>query len=50
LGVEDYFYNSEALCFIEWPEKIGYLLPEDTVHVHISENPDGSRTLRSGSL
>jgi tRNA threonylcarbamoyladenosine biosynthesis protein TsaE len=44
LGAGDYFYSG-ALCFIEWPEKIEELLPEDVVHIAITENPDGSRTL-----
>lgn len=44
IGTEDYFYSG-ALCFIEWPEKIEELLPADTVHVTISENEDGSRTI-----
>ncbi|MDR1624814.1 MAG: tRNA (adenosine(37)-N6)-threonylcarbamoyltransferase complex ATPase subunit type 1 TsaE [Tannerellaceae bacterium] len=44
LGVGDYFYSG-ALCFIEWPEKIEALLPEDVVNISITENPDGSRTV-----
>ena len=44
IGTEDYFY-SDALCFIEWPEKIEDLLPGDVVEVAITENPDGSRTV-----
>lgn len=44
IGVEDYFYSG-ALCFIEWPEKIGELLPHDAVHVSVTENKDGSRTV-----
>lgn len=44
LGYEDYFYSG-ALCFIEWPELIEELLPEDTVRVTIEEQEDGSRTL-----
>lgn len=43
-GYEDYFYSG-ALCFIEWPERIEELLPEDTVHVRIDEQPDGTRLL-----
>lgn len=43
IGTEDYF-DSGALCFIEWPEKIRELLPEDTVIVSIEEQTDGSRT------
>lgn len=44
IGTEDYF-DSGALCLIEWPEKIEELLPADTVQVTIAENPDGSRTV-----
>ena len=43
-GTEDYFYSG-ALCFIEWPEKIEELLPGDVVHVTITEEADGSRTV-----
>ena len=35
-----------ALCFIEWPELIEELLPEDAVKVSITEEADGSRTVR----
>ena len=44
MGYEDYFYSG-SLCFIEWPELIEELLPEDAVKVSIKENPDGSRTV-----
>ncbi len=44
IGVEDYF-DSGALCLLEWPERIEPLLPYDTVKVSISVNPDDSRTL-----
>lgn len=44
IGVEDYF-DSGALCLLEWPERIEPLLPDDTVKVTISVNPDDSRTL-----
>ena len=42
MGYEDYFYSG-ALCFIEWPELIEEILPEDTVRVSINEQEDGSR-------
>lgn len=42
MGYEDYFYSG-ALCFIEWPELVEELLPENTVRVTIEENEDGSR-------
>lgn len=41
-GYEDYFYSGN-LCFVEWPEKIINLLPDDAVKVSIQEIPDGSR-------
>ena len=44
MGFEDYFYSG-ALCFIEWPELIEEVLPEDAVKVNITENADGSRTM-----
>lgn len=44
LGASDYF-DSGALCLIEWPQRIENLLPGDTRFVHIRVNEDGSRTL-----
>ena len=34
IGYEDYFY-SDHYCFIEWPEKIFNLLPEQHLSIHI---------------
>ena len=42
MGYEDYFYSG-ALCFIEWPELIEDILPDDAVRVSIAEQEDGSR-------
>jgi tRNA threonylcarbamoyladenosine biosynthesis protein TsaE len=42
MGYEDYFYSG-ALCFIEWPELIEEVLPDDAVRVHIEVQPDDSR-------
>jgi len=44
MGYEDYFYGG-GLCLIEWPELVEGLLPDDTLRVHITEQPDGSRLL-----
>ncbi|GAA6530314.1 MAG: tRNA (adenosine(37)-N6)-threonylcarbamoyltransferase complex ATPase subunit type 1 TsaE [Prevotella sp.] len=44
LGYEDYF-DSSHLCFLEWPELITDLLPEDTLKVTISVEDDGSRVV-----
>ncbi len=47
MGYEDYFYSG-APCFIEWPELIENLLPEDAVKVTISEQENGCRTVVLG--
>lgn len=44
MGYEDYFYSG-ALCFIEWPELIEELLPDDALKVTIEELSDGSRVV-----
>ena len=44
MGFEDYFYSG-ALCFIEWPELVEEVLPDDAVKVIIEEQADGSRTV-----
>lgn len=44
IGIEDYF-DSGALCLIEWPERADDILPSDTVRVDIAETPEGSRNL-----
>lgn len=43
-GAEDYLYSGNY-CFIEWPEMIESLLPEDTVWIRIREAEDGTRIL-----
>ena len=47
LGYEDYFYHPRALCFIEWPELVEELLPDNAVRVNITENADGTRTIET---
>jgi tRNA threonylcarbamoyladenosine biosynthesis protein TsaE len=47
MGYEDYFYSG-ALCFIEWPELVEDVLPDDAVKVTITENSDGTRTVSFG--
>jgi tRNA threonylcarbamoyladenosine biosynthesis protein TsaE len=44
LGYEDYFYSGNY-CFIEWPEKIESLLPENVVEVKIEVADDETRNL-----
>lgn len=44
LGYEHYFYSG-FYCFIEWPDKLGDLLPEDCVRVDITDE-GGCRIFR----
>ena len=46
IGFEDYV-ESGSLCLMEWPELIEEILPEDTIKVTITEQPDGSRLVES---
>ena len=43
-GAEEYLYSGNY-CFIEWPEMIEALLPEDTVWVKIEPQENGDRLL-----
>ena len=42
LGYEEYFYSGD-LCFVEWPEKIEPLLPDDAMTVRITVGDDEYR-------
>lgn len=44
IGFYDYV-DSGCLCLIEWPENIGEILPEETLKVSISVQPDESRVI-----
>ena len=44
MGCEEYFYSGHP-CFIEWPELIEEVLPEDAVRVSIQEKEDDSRAI-----
>ena len=44
IGCEDYFYSGYP-CFIEWPELVEGLLPEDTVKVSVEVLEDESRRI-----
>jgi tRNA threonylcarbamoyladenosine biosynthesis protein TsaE len=46
MGYEDYFYQKNALCLIEWPELVEELLPDDALRVEISEESDGTRKIK----
>lgn len=44
IGFYDYI-DSGCLCIMEWPENIEDILPDETLKVRISVNPDESRTV-----
>ena len=39
IGIEDAF--ADGICFIEWPEKIGSLLPKTAIHIVFSNTDEG---------
>lgn len=45
IGAEEYF-DSGNICFIEWPEKIESILPDNCIFVDILVKPDGSRIVK----
>ncbi len=47
IGVTDYLYSGNY-CFIEWPEKIERLLPDDVVRVKITEIENEIRVVEFG--
>ena len=44
IGLEDYFATNDY-CFIEWPERIDELLPNETTFVKIVPQQNNSRVL-----
>ena len=49
LGFEEYLY-SKQYCFIEWPEKIKGLWPENYIQVVINQNIDKVRTITAKKI
>ena len=46
IGYEDYFF-SQSYCFVEWPEKIENLLPENAIKIYIEVNQSsGARVIK----
>lgn len=44
LGAEEYLYSGKY-CFIEWPEMIESILPNQTVRIHINVLNNGDRRM-----
>ena len=49
LGFEEYLY-SKHYCFIEWPEKIKGLWPENYIQIVINQNKDKVRTITAKKI
>ena len=45
IGAEDYFASGRP-CFVEWPERIEGLLPDDVVSVSLRVEENGERVAR----
>ncbi len=45
IGTDEYF-SGEGLCFIEWPEKIREILPDECFQVFVYVDDEGTRTVR----
>ncbi len=44
IGYEEYIFSGNY-CFMEWPEKIEPILPDERLDVLIKKDDDGTRTL-----
>jgi len=44
MGIEEYF-DGDAWCFVEWPEKVQNVLPLDSVVIKLTINQDNTRTI-----
>lgn len=47
IGAEEYFDSGEV-CLIEWPERLGELLPGEALRVHIEAIDERQRRVRIG--
>lgn len=47
-GYEEYLYSNN-FCFIEWPEKIPNMLPENVIKVYINLDKNNNRLISLGS-
>jgi len=45
LGLPEYFY-SDGLTVIEWPERLGNLMPEERLHIDLVISGESSRTAK----
>ncbi|MCC5925799.1 MAG: tRNA (adenosine(37)-N6)-threonylcarbamoyltransferase complex ATPase subunit type 1 TsaE [Bacteroidetes bacterium] len=45
IGTEDYLYD-DGICLIEWPDKMGSLIPKEAIHIYIEKAGPEIRTFR----
>ena len=45
IGFEDYLYSGNY-CFIEWPDKVENLLPENVNEVFLEKDKDSKRNIK----
>ena len=45
IGFEDYLYSGNW-CFIEWPDKVENLLPENVNTIYLEKNNDTNRNIK----
>jgi len=47
LGIEDVLWG-EGRCVVEWPERLGRLLPQDAAYIHLEHVGDTKRRIAPG--
>ena len=45
IGIENYFQQKNAWCFVEWAARAKDFIPEESILLKIIENVNGSRSL-----
>jgi len=45
IGIEEYFYDDNAWCLIEWGNKVENLLPLEIVNINLVANTKNQRTI-----
>lgn len=45
-GIEEYLNDPQAICLIEWPQRLEWLLPENILPVEISHISEFERKIR----
>lgn len=48
IGIEDYLFDSNY-CFIEWPQLIDKILPENFIYIYFTEIENNKRKIKIGS-